>query len=65
MIGSHLTDACKHAEKEWCIHCEEGCRACGVLEELTENSICEGCEHSRSEFLADMIYESQKCGESA
>jgi len=63
-IQNGLTDACEHAGKESCAHCEEGCAMCGVLEQgLSDDGHCEDCEQSRAESAADAIYESMKYGE--
>jgi hypothetical protein len=57
---SHLTEACDHAESDWCQHCEEGCRWCGELEGVDDNGFCERHAFDRAVMRAEAMAEGDR-----
>lgn len=59
----HMTDACNHEPKDWCIHCEEGCEQCGSLESNNPDNdwnLCDECSLSRSISQAESMSEGDR-----
>lgn len=58
-MKTHLTKACDHDENKWCLHCEEGCESCGVLE-AGDDGYCAECSFERSIMAAEAFYEGDR-----
>lgn len=57
------TDLCEHTRAQSCIHCEEGCRSCGKLIELDDDSYCDDCAFEQACLKSDILFEQLKEGD--